>query len=781
MALIIILAISIFLQFTAAVLSLRLIKITGKWWAWSFIASALVLMGCRRVITFYDLLSGKILVTPHITTELVALGISLLMVLGVILIGPLFRSLNQTNKALLIKESSINNVNDAIYWADKNFHILDVNKAASRMLGYSRNELLNMQVNRFDPEFSPEKWEDLKNTRHMVYETQQITRDGTPVPVEVTASYFNFDNEEYIFLSCHDIARRKKSRENIVRFYRIFEDSLNEIFLFDEKTLKFVQANKAAMENLGYSSEEFYQLTPVDIKPDFTRESFEKLITPLRTGEKKKITFETVHRRKDNSLYNVEVHLQLLQQDNESLFAAIILDITDRKKVHQQLSYQSSHDSLTGLINRHEFERRCIQLLSTTRDDNSEHALCIMDLDQFKVVNDTSGHIAGDEILRQIGALLIDIVRQRDTLARLGGDEFGVLMEHCSIDDARRVARNIQKVVEDYQFVWEDKQFKISVSMGLVPITKNTTDYTELLKDADVACFMAKDKGRNRIHVHDPDDIEVARHHGEIQWVTRINQALEQNLFCLFVQRIQPLDDSQKNHYEILIRMKNENGELIPPGSFLPAAERYNLISKIDNWVIKNAIELLLANPELLEHTDLFSINLSGQSLANPDFLNSIVNILDETKINAEKICFEVTETAAITNIYVARKFISVLKGLGCSFSLDDFGSGLSSFGYLKNLPVDYLKIDGMFVKDITSDSIDHAMVNSINQIGQVMGMKTIAEFVENDAIKELLKKIGVNFVQGFGVSKPVSFNTLIEDPGYISVLENISGTSARN
>ncbi len=435
-----------------------------------------------------------------------------------------------------------------------------------------------------------------------------------------------------------------------------------------------------------------------------------------------------------------------------------------RKQSEEKLTFQACHDGLTGLVNRHEFKRRTERLLSTLHHDDSQHALCFMDLDQFKIVNDTCGHTAGDELLRQLTSELQSIVRKRDTLARLGGDEFGVLMEHCSLDDAYRVATTLLKVIQNYQFSWDEHTFKIGASIGLVPITKDTSNQTQLLKSADAACYMAKELGRNRIHVYHDEDETMAKRSGEMQWVTRINKALENDRFCLYAQAIVPLGTSLNKHYELLIRMIGEENEVIPPGAFLPAAERYNLISKIDYWVINTSFDLLANNPIFLNQINFCSINLSGQSLTDPNVLDFIITKLDEAELDAEKICFEITETAAISNLSIAKKFISTLKGFGCRFALDDFGSGLSSFAYLKNLPVDFLKIDGMFVKDIVDDPIDHAMVKSINEIGQVMGMKTIAEFVENDEINGMLREIGVNYAQGYGIGKPQPLLELIEN-----------------
>lgn len=558
------------------------------------------------------------------------------------------------------------------------------------------------------------------------------------------------------------LVERKQLDAKIVRFSHIFEESLNEIYLFDVDSLKFIYANMAALKNLGYTMEELQEMTPVDLKLRYTDIAFAQLIDPVRKGEKNKIVFETFHERKDKSLYYVEVHLQLLKHEQDSLFVAIIMDITERMQAVENFNFQASHDPLTGLTNRREFERRVEHLLVKARQDRKEHALCFMDLDQFKVINDTCGHLAGDELLRQIGSVLQSAVSHRDTLARLGGDEFGILLEHCSIEDAQRVTTSLQKAIQNYQFLWEGRSFKVGVSLGLVPITNTTANLTELLKEADIACYMAKDKGRNCIHVSRSGDSEIAQRHGEMQWVTRINQAIEENRFRLYAQSIVPLNGSANKHYELLIKMIDEDGKTIPPGAFLPAAERFHLISKIDHWVIENAFVLLRDNPAFLEQISFISINLSGSSLTKPEVLNTIIDQLNTTGIDGGKICFEITETAAITNMISATKFISTLKGLGCPFALDDFGSGLSSFGYLKNLPVDYLKIDGMFVKNIVDEPIDHSLVKSINEIGQVMGMQTIAECVENDVIMGLLKEIGVNYGQGYGIARPLDFRTLL-------------------
>lgn len=439
------------------------------------------------------------------------------------------------------------------------------------------------------------------------------------------------------------------------------------------------------------------------------------------------------------------------------------VDITERKESDAKLQYLSSHDSLTGLVNRREFERRLEQLLVKNRKQNLQHALCYLDLDQFKVVNDTCGHAAGDELLRQLSANLKNIMRQGDTLARLGGDEFGVLMSNCSLHEALQITTQIQNTIQDYQFLWESSSFRLAASIGLVQINTKTPNLSELFKYADVACYVAKDRGRNRIHVHSDDDAELTQRQGEMQWVNRLQHALDENRFCLYAQAIEALNNNKGKHFELLVRMLDEQGMIIPPGAFLPAAERYNIVGQLDRWVLKSAVESLNAHSQFLEEANLISINLSGQSLTDEYFLDFVKVELQKLGKNSNKICFEITETSAISNLVLAGNFISELKQFGCCFALDDFGSGLSSFAYLKNLAVDFLKIDGAFVRDIVDDPIDHAMVKSINEIGQVMGMKTIAEFVENTQIKEMLRNIGVDYAQGYGVHMPQPFTDLLK------------------
>ena len=435
-----------------------------------------------------------------------------------------------------------------------------------------------------------------------------------------------------------------------------------------------------------------------------------------------------------------------------------IQDVTKEHKLTQKLSYQAQHDSLTDLPNRFAFETKLQSLLDD--EESGEHVLCYLDLDQFKVVNDTSGHIAGDELLKQIAILLKQALRESDLLARIGGDEFAVLLFNCSIDAAIKQLEKILLTLRYFRFIYEGKSFNVGVSMGLVKISTHST-LTELLKQADSACYAAKDAGRNRIHVYRHDDTFLAQRAGEMAWVTRIQHAIEQNKFVLYYQKIEPiLADEKLPHYELLIRMIDEEGATIPPGLFLPAAERYDLAAMIDLWVIQHVINSL--NTAILKGSNVagvYGVNLSGQSLGDTRFYEKVVQLISENDFRASGalICFEITETAAISNITAALRLMTELRSLGCQFALDDFGSGLSSFAYLKQMPVDYLKIDGMFVKDCVNDPVNLEMVGSINGIGQVMGLKTIAEFVENKAIFDKLAEIGVDYAQGYwnGPPKP--------------------------
>ncbi len=442
----------------------------------------------------------------------------------------------------------------------------------------------------------------------------------------------------------------------------------------------------------------------------------------------------------------------LYRADRPSLILLAIEDVTTSRQEAEKLSYQATHDPLTGLINRGEFERRFQRVLGTA-EPQDPHALLYLDLDQFKLVNDTAGHRAGDELLRQLAAVLEAKTRKRDTLARLGGDEFGVLLEHCAPEQALRIARGLVQAVQEFDFVWETKRFTVGVSIGLVSIPEGGETLPEVLSAADRACYAAKDKGRNRVHVYAASDEELVQRKGEMQWIPRLHQALVQNRFRLYAQPVVALGDhgADVEYQEVLLRLADDEKGVLLPGAFIPAAERYQQMQALDRWVVQTALANLGANG----NSARLGINISGQSLGDAGFLDYVIEQLEHSRVVGGRICFEITETAAITDLKHALNFMHALKQRGCRFALDDFGSGLSSFGYLKTLPVDYLKIDGRFVKDLIDDPFDCAIVQAVQQIGRVLAIKTIAEAAETEAILARVRDLGVDYAQGYAIARP--------------------------
>lgn len=439
-------------------------------------------------------------------------------------------------------------------------------------------------------------------------------------------------------------------------------------------------------------------------------------------------------------------------------------DITEAHELSNKLLYRANHDSLTGLHNRNSFESQLKKILENAKYEGSLHTICYLDLDQFKVINDTCGHVAGDELLRQLSLILKEFVSSGDVVARLGGDEFGILLKFCPVSKAEIITNKIREAICSFRFAWEGYNFSVGASIGIAEISNTSVDSSELMKIVDAACYAAKDGGRNRIHVYSEADEDVNKRQGEMQWVSKINTALDNNAFELIGQPIYPINDNDQGYYyEVLIRMRDNNGKLILPGAFLPAAERYGLSPSLDLWLIENTLSWLQKNPDHLNNLYLCSINLSAYSLANENLLNRVKELIKKYDTPADKICFEITETAAISNYSGAKKLIESLKVLGFKFSLDDFGSGFSWLGSLKKLPVDFLKIDGSFVRDICQDPVHKAIVSSINDIGQLMNKKTVAEYVEDEQTIMLLKNMGVDYIQGFAISEPRPLDELTD------------------
>ena len=487
---------------------------------------------------------------------------------------------------------------------------------------------------------------------------------------------------------------------------------------------------------------------------------------------------------RDGRTWSIEDSAAPIRDGDGTVLGAVLVfhDVTQQRRLVGELQYRATHDSLTGLINRSEFERQLDQLIGATRQQSTgrrdadwtgterdgaraaghmselrgPHSVCYLDVDQFKIVNDTCGHVAGDHLLQRLADVLRGRLRHTDSLARLGGDEFGVLLRGCDADEALRVADSLRHAVEEYWFTWEDRTCRVSVSVGVVAIDHATRSSAEVMRSADSACYVAKESGRNRVRLYHVDDEQLAQRHGQLQWVHRIHDALQNDRFVLYAQRIHPRDPGQSGiHCEVLLRLRQADGEPLLPGSFLAAAERYQLIGRIDQWVVRHTLQWFATHRDALDQLTLCSVNLSGDSLSDGAIVDEIDRLLTEYDLPAERFCFEITETAAVANLPMAVALIEKLLRRGCRFALDDFGTGLSSFAYLKNLPVSYLKIDGSFVKHVVDDPVDLEIVRSIHEVGKLLGKHTIAEHVETEAVAQLLFGMGVDYLQGYHIGRP--------------------------
>ncbi len=460
--------------------------------------------------------------------------------------------------------------------------------------------------------------------------------------------------------------------------------------------------------------------------------------------------------------YGIEDSASPIRQEDGQVHGVVLVfrDVSEQRRLNHEMSHRATHDPLTGLLNRGEFESRLARLL----DGHTEPgALLYIDLDQFKLVNDACGHCAGDDLLTQVASILRSCVRGQDMLARLGGDEFGVILEHCETQHAQRVAQKICDQMDAFRFLHEGRRFRIGTSIGLVPIDDRWTSMQMLLQAADASCYAAKDEGRNRVHAWFDTDQVVKARHGDMQWVSRLEAALDEDRFELFGQRIESIGDELRGlHFEVLLRMRDADGTLVMPGAFLPAAERFHLATRIDRMVVRKAFEWMCLASDVGVDIEMMSVNLSGQSLGDRAFHRDAIRMILRASFDPRKLCFEITETAAITHLAEARTFIDEVRKLGVRIALDDFGAGASSFGYLKSLPVDFLKIDGHFITNLLEDRLDNAAVRCFCDVAKVVGVKTIAEFVERQDVCDALGVIGVDMAQGYLVHRPEPLGSLL-------------------
>ena len=622
--------------------------------------------------------------------------------------------------------------------------IVLVNSKFEKEFGYSREEIIGHKIEKLIPEKYRSNHVNIRTeytfhpyTRPMGQDIklEGQHKDGHIFPIDISLNPFTIDNETLTISTIHNISNRINKERELKRLASFPELSPNPIFEFKKDG------------TITYSNPASIKLFPTVTKQGFEHEIFSDIDTQYSSLEDDHELIRNI------AIGDSTFEQKVIYNKETKLFRMYIWDITKLRNLTQKMTYQATHDALTNLINRREFERRLEQAAEETKFNNKNHSLCYMDLDQFKAVNDSCGHAAGDELLKQLSSKINLIIREADTFARLGGDEFGLLLISCPIEKAAIIAEEVRKIVEDFRFHWDGKTFKVGISIGIVILNKQSGSITEIQSAADTACYIAKEQGRNRVHIYEADSTATTKHANETNWLNRINIALDNDKFVLYFQKIASINNDDYEHYEVLIRMISEDGKTIPPNSFIPAAERFDIMSSVDSWVIKNI--LLIMQKEQYVNIN-FSVNLSGQSLGDLKFMQNCIDQITDSEINPAQLCFEITETAMIANLSNAIRSISILRGLGCKIALDDFGSGLSSFAYLKNLPVDYLKIDGSLIKDIENDKVNITMVKSIIHIGQSMGLETIAEYVENDTVLNLLRDLKIDFIQGYGVAKPV-------------------------
>jgi diguanylate cyclase (GGDEF)-like protein/PAS domain S-box-containing protein len=540
-------------------------------------------------------------------------------------------------------------------------------------------------------------------------------------------------------------------------------DSLGEGIITTDVSGRIDYVNQAGEQLLGVSAVDALGKTITDIIQLLDESDRRSLGDPVRhcLATQTKVTSGRrglMVSRNGAEERSVELTVTPLKGQKGDLVGTVVVvrDVSELRGITRQMSYQASHDALTGLVNRREFERRLEEALQTAHTNDSKHVLCYLDLDRFKAVNDTCGHMAGDGMLREVAALIKEAVRDSDTVGRLGGDEFGLLLVGCPLDKARQIADDVVRKISDYRFVWKDKIFNIGVSVGLIEISRESGAPEEVMSAADSACYVAKRQG-NHVHVYSARDEAVARHRGEIQWLQRLQAALKDNRFELMAQPIIAAAGTDTGPaLEVLLRLQDDKVPGgISPAEFLRAAERYRLMSDVDRWVVQTTLTALGRGGIRLPSTRSLSINLSGQTLGDPQFLEFVVDVLDRTGVLPNQLCFEVTENSVITNIEHAQRFIGVLHGMGCQFALDDFGRGLSSFGNLKNLSLDYLKIDGTFIRNLAVDSVNQAMVAAMIKLARTLNFQVIAEQVEDAGALDAARKMGVDFMQGYYLGRP--------------------------
>jgi len=694
-------------------------------------------------------------------------------------IDELFDSEQALSRSKAEFESMFNSISESVFFVDSSRVVIMTNPSVVTMFGYRPEQLKGKTLeflyrDEVDYHAQSGHFTDSMSVRGESFEVEYRRKDGSTFMGETMLSVVRDEQHQLLgFVGIvRDVTERIEAQRALAESRERAQVTLESIgdAVITTDTQGVIQYLNPVAEQITEWTLEQATGQPLEEVFNIVNEYTDR---PAKNSIEECLRFQRIIEVSDGSLlisrtgreYFIEDSAAPIRNYDGKVIGAVLVfhDVTKARNMSRQLAWQAAHDSLTGLMNRNQFEAYLQRVLVDAQKHGAEHALLYLDLDQFKLVNDTCGHVAGDELLRQLSRLLEAQLRETDYLARMGGDEFGVLLDEGSLDVVSEIADRLRKTVEEFIFVWEEKSFRIGVSIGVVQINHESESLSRIMSAADMACYIAKDSGRNRIHIHTPNDSELEQRHGEMHWVTKLNQAIEEDRFVLYCQQIRPTGKevgSKYKHYEILLRLE-EGDKIIQPMAFIPAAERYNLMPQLDRWVVSKAFEWLQENSS--EYDGVLTINLSGMSLGDKTFLPFVISRFENSGIDPARVCFEITETAAITNLSLAMGFIAEIKRHGARFALDDFGSGLSSFNYLKNLDVDFVKIDGAFVRDIDKDLVSYTMVESICHVSRVMGLETIAEFVETDSILRKLTDLGVDYVQGYGIHRPMRLSQLFQ------------------
>lgn len=603
-------------------------------------------------------------------------------------------------------------------------------------------------------------------------EVQLIDGQETGTWAEISGGLIDYHGQSALLTIVRDISYRKEVESALLRGKQqaqVTLESIEEGVITADSTGTIDYMNAAAEKLTGSMREHAFGRRLTEIVTLVDEADRRELGDPIQRclNDRRRINMgrrAMMLSQAGGRELSIELTASPIRGPGEVVAGAVVIlhDVSEIRGFTKRMSYQAAHDALTGLVNRREFERRLEETLQSAREQNATHVLCFLDLDRFKLVNDTCGHIAGDSLLRSVAALIRDKVRESDVVARLGGDEFGLLLLGCPLDKARQIADDVCAAVRDFRFVWQDKVFQIGVSVGLVEIIRDSTSIEDLLAAADSACYVAKQEGRGRVHVYSARDEASARQRGQIYWLRQLQAALKENRFDLFVQPVLGVAGSsgQGPGVEVLLRLMDESGKVASPRQFMPAAERYHLMGSIDRWVVRATLAALGQGAIRLPDNRSCVINLSAQSLGEEDFLEFVVECLDQSHVSPTQICFEVTETALLADVDRAERFASVLHGMGCQFGLDDFGSGIGALASVRGLAIDYLKIDGAFTRDLRPDSVNSLVVTAIVRLARTVGFRVVAEQVETQADFDALREMGVDYIQGNYIDVPRRIGT---------------------